>query len=246
MRLDVFLVQQKLYSTRAKAAMAIKSGLVFINSKTCKKSSQIISLSDKVKVNSLPFISGRGSLKLAHALDYFNINPTGFICLDVGASTGGFTEVLLNRGAAKIYAVDVGSDQLIPELKNDSRVVSLENTDIRTLPPFAEPTAPEVKKQLIDLAVIDVSFISLVDIAPAVAKWKPAQIIALIKPQFEVPRHIAARARGVIRSEKAHSESIDKAIKAFADAGYKSVGITESPIRGGSGNTEFLAMFVSL
>jgi 23S rRNA (cytidine1920-2'-O)/16S rRNA (cytidine1409-2'-O)-methyltransferase len=233
MRLDVFLVQQNLYPTRAKAVMAIKSGLVLVNGAVCKKPSQIILLSDKVKVNSLPFVSGRGSMKLAHALDWFGINPTGFTCLDVGASTGGFTETLLNRGAAKVYAVDVGTAQLISELRNDPRVISLENTDIRALHPF----------QPVDLVVIDVSFISLSEIADAVSKWNAKKIIALIKPQFEVSRAIAARTHGVIKSDKYRTESIDKAVKAFAVVGYNCIGITESPIRGGSGNMEFLAFF---
>ncbi|MCL2749336.1 MAG: TlyA family RNA methyltransferase [Alphaproteobacteria bacterium] len=236
MRLDIELVNRNLYPTRAKAVTAIKFGLVFVNSIRAEKSSQIIKEFDEVKVNYLPFASGRGSLKLAHALDHFKVNPAGLTCLDVGASTGGFTEVLLNRGAAKVFAVDVGTDQMIMGLKSDSRVVSLENTDIRTLPPIAP----------IDLAVIDVSFISLLDVAPAIAKWKPRQIIALIKPQFEVPRAVAAKHKGIIKSEKYHAEGIEKVLHGFASLGFKNCGVVQSPITGGSGNVEYLTLFSNL
>ncbi|MCL1892152.1 MAG: TlyA family RNA methyltransferase [Alphaproteobacteria bacterium] len=233
MRLDVHLVQQNLYPTRAKAAAAIDLGLVFINGIARKKPSQIIKQSDKVKVIYLPYKSGRGSLKLIHALDYFGVNPAGLACLDVGASTGGFTEVLLNRGAAKVFAVEVGTGQMISELKNNPRVVSLENTDIRALLPIAP----------IDLAVIDVSFISLSNIAQNVANWHPAHIIALIKPQFEVPRAVAAKHNGVIKSEKDRETSIKKAVESFTRLGYEHIGTIESPVKGGSGNIEYLAMF---
>lgn len=198
-----------------------------------QKNSQIIKETDVVKVNSLPFLSGRGSLKLAHALDRFSVNPTGLVCLDIGASTGGFTEILLNRDAAQIFAVDVGTNQLIPELRTDKRVVSLENTDVRTLPVI----------KFVDLAVIDVSFISLNDIAQSVINWNPKQIIALIKPQFEVSRSVSAKFRGVIKDEKYHAESIEKAIKAFSKFGYTASDAIKSPIKGGSGNTEYLIMF---
>lgn len=172
-------------------------------------------------------------MKLAHALDHFNINPAGLVCLDIGASTGGFTEILLNRGAAQIFAIDVGTDQLIPELRNDKRVISLENTDIRTLPVV----------KFVDLAVIDVSFISLNDIAQSVINWNPKQIIALIKPQFEVSKDISAKSHGIIKNEKYHAESIEKAIKAFTKFGYTASNAIKSPIKGGSGNIEYLIMF---
>lgn len=233
MRIDVYLAQQKLYPTRAKAAAAIDMGLVFINCKLCKKTSQIIKENDSVKVNSLPFVSGRGSLKLAHALDHFKVDPTGLTCLDIGASTGGFTEILLNRGAAQIFAVDVGTNQLIPELRTNKRVTSFENTDIRTLP-VIKP---------VDLAVIDVSFISLNDIAQSVVNWNPKQIIALIKPQFEVKSSVSAKFHGIIKDEKYHAESIKNTVIAFAKFGYIASNAIKSPIRGGSGNIEYLIMF---
>ena len=133
MRLDQALVQQNIYSTRARAVAAIKSGLVMVNGVAAKKPSQDVLESDVLSGGDLPYSAGRGSLKLSRALDAFQINPAGMVCLDVGASTGGFTEVLLNHGAVRVYAVDVGTNQLVQSLKNDVRVVSIEQTDIRTL-----------------------------------------------------------------------------------------------------------------
>jgi len=234
MRLDVALVAQNIYPTRAKAVAAIKSGLVSVNGVVAQKPSQAVLETDVLTGGALPYMSGRGSLKLEHALDVFGINPAGYVCLDVGASTGGFTEVLLSRGAKKVFAVDVGTNQLVPALRNDARVVSLEQTDIRDLAPIEK----------VDLIVIDVSFISLADIAGALPRWGARDIVALIKPQFEVPRPVAAAARGVIKSEQWHRYSITRAIEAFALSGYDTRMIEDSPIRGGSGNIEYLGHFV--
>lgn len=234
MRLDVALVVQNIYPTRAKAAAAIKAGLVRVNGVVAQKASLAVSETDVLTGAALPYVSGRGSLKLERALDAFGVDVTGAICLDVGASTGGFTEVLLLRGAAKVFAVDVGTDQLVPTLRADPRVVSLEQTDIRDL----EPIEP------VDLIVIDVSFISLADIVGALSRWRAKNIIALIKPQFEVPRNIAAAAHGVIKSDQWHSYAIKRAVDAFAAVGFELCGdVIESPIRGGSGNIEYLAHF---
>jgi 23S rRNA (cytidine1920-2'-O)/16S rRNA (cytidine1409-2'-O)-methyltransferase len=234
MRLDTELVNRNLYPTRAKAAAAVKSGLVLVNDKIATKASQDISPNDNILATPLPYISGRGGLKLAGALDEFKIDPTGMLCLDVGSSTGGFTEVLLNRGARHIIAVDVGTDQMIDELKNNPRVTSLEETDIRTLHPMGDA----------DLIVVDVSFISLTDIVNSLNAWNSSKIITLIKPQFEVPRHIAAKNNGIIKSKEDHIYSIDGVTDAFAAAGFKRAGLIESPIKGGSGNTEYLALFI--
>lgn len=233
MRLDLALVQRNLYSTRARAVAAIKAGLVTVNGVLAKKSSQNVTDMDVLVAGALPYSSGRGSLKLEHALDFFKINPENMVCLDVGASTGGFTEVLLKRGASRVYAVDVGTNQLIPELREDSRVVSLEKTDIRTLP----------VQSVVDLIVIDVSFVSLTNIIESLCPWGAKNIIALIKPQFEVPREVAAKHNGVIKSAVLHQESVVRVIDAFEKHGFKSVGVTESPVKGGSGNMEFLACF---
>jgi 23S rRNA (cytidine1920-2'-O)/16S rRNA (cytidine1409-2'-O)-methyltransferase len=226
MRLDAWLCENKFYSTRAKAAAAARSGLVLVNGTVAAKPGQPVRASDKVSAGALPYISGRGSLKLAAALDHWNIDPAGLECLDVGASTGGFTETLLKRGAAHVLAVDVGAGQLIPELRGDRRVESLENTDIRDVTP-----------RPVDLIAIDVSFVSLTEIAGTAALWGSPKIIALIKPQFEVAR----KHRGVIKSEIERAGAVDSALRAFAAAGYEPNGVIDSPILGGSGNKEFLA-----
>lgn len=232
MRLDQALVLRNLYSTRAKAVAAIKSGLVSVNGAVAQKASQSVSDTDNIVAGALPYSVGRGGVKLAAALDAFNVNPAGYVCLDVGASTGGFTETLLSRGAVRVIAVDVGTNQLADELKRDARVLSLEQTDIRALHPVSS----------VDLIVIDVSFISLINIMDALVAWNAPQIIALIKPQFEVPRAIAARNRGVIKSEIDRQNAIQNVVKNFEKIGYNQCGIIESPIRGGSGNVEYLAL----
>lgn len=233
MRLDQALVLQKIYPSRAKAVAAIDAGLVTVNGVVAKKPSQMVTEADVLVGCDLPYFSGRGSLKLEHALDYFKINPDGMACLDVGASTGGFTEVLLKRGAARVYAVDVGTNQLVSDLRENSRVVSLEQTDIRTLPPLAS----------VDLIVIDVSFVSLTNIVDVLPQWGAKYVIVLIKPQFEVPREVASKYNGVIKSDEWHEWSVGRVVESFERCGFSLCGVTESPIRGGSGNVEFLACF---
>lgn len=233
MRLDKELVFRNVYPTRAKAVAAIKSGLVLVNGKVVDKPSFAVAETDVLNGGDLPYSAGRGSLKLSHALDFFDINPSGCTCLDVGASTGGFTDVLLKNGAVRVYAVDVGTNQLVPELRMDSRVVSLEQTDIRNLSPLSP----------VDLIVIDVSFVSLTNIVECLPAWGAKNIIVLIKPQFEVPRDIAAKFNGIIKSSEWHDWSINRVTNAFLDVSFDCVGVTESPVKGGSGNTEFLACF---
>ncbi|MDE5615930.1 MAG: TlyA family RNA methyltransferase [Alphaproteobacteria bacterium] len=235
MRLDLALVAQNIYPTRAKAAAAIKAGLVSVNGVFVQKPSLMVAESDSLIGAALPYVSGRGSLKLARALEVFGISPVDCVCLDIGASTGGFTEVLLSHGARKVFAVDVGTAQLVPELREDARVVSLEQTDIRELKPI-EP---------VDLVVIDVSFVSLADIVPCLGGWGAKRVVALIKPQFEVPRSVAAASGGVIKAQQWHQYAIQRATDAFSAAGYVRCGLIESPIRGGSGNIEYLAYFQS-
>ena len=179
-----------------------------------------------------PWVS-RGGVKLAAALDHFGFEVAGHVCLDVGASTGGFTEVLLARGAARVYAVDVGRGQLHARLREDKRVVSLEATDIRTLDPTALAPVP-------DFATIDVSFISLKLVLPALDRLlrQPAHLIALIKPQFEAgPKHVK---KGIVRDPAMH-EAVCEEIAVFASSlGWTVAGIVPSPIEGGEGNKEFL------
>lgn len=233
MRLDIALVQRNLYPTRAKAVAGIRAGLVTVNGKPAKKPSQMIESTDIVVGGDLPYSVGRGSLKLEHALGYFKINPDALFCLDIGASTGGFTDVLLRRGAQRVYAVDVGTNQLAEELRHDPRVISMEQTDIRDVVPT----------ETVDLIVIDVSFVSLTNIVGCLGAWGAKNIIALIKPQFEVSREVAAKYDGVIKSQQLHEESIARVVEAFEKRGFSLCGVTESPIKGGSGNTEFLACF---
>ena len=213
MRLDQALVCRQMYPTRAKAVAAIKAGLVSVNDKVVTKPSLSVLETDVLIGGVLPYSVGRGSLKLAHALDYFNVLPADMVCLDIGASTGGFTQELLSRGAKRVYAVDVGTNQLADELRNDSRVVSLEKTDIRDLSPISS----------VDLIVIDVSFISLTNIVEFLGPWGAKIVIALIKPQFEVPRNIAAKFNGIIKSDEWHQYSINRVIESFEEYGFKIV-----------------------
>ena len=179
-----------------------------------------------------PYVS-RGGVKLAAALDHFGFDPRGRVCLDVGASTGGFTQVLLERGARLVYAVDVGRGQLHESLRRRREVVSLEETDIRTFSPARLNTKP-------DLIVVDVSFISLkLVLPPALALAKlPAQLIALIKPQFEVGR--AQVKKGIVRDPALHAAICDDISAFVASLGWRVTGVIPSPIAGGDGNAEFL------
>lgn len=233
LRADRLLVERGLFDSRAKAQAAIEAGLVFANGKKVVKASETIAADAAIEASAAhPYVS-RGGVKLAAALDHFGFDAKGRVCLDVGASTGGFTQVLLERGASKIYAVDVGSGQLHETVRARPEVVSLEQTDIRALAP-AQLTPPP------DLVVIDVSFISLrLVLPPALSLTKrPAQLIALIKPQFEAGR--AQLKRGIVRDTAVHQAVCDD-IAAFVTAlGWCVIGIMPSPISGGDGNVEFL------
>lgn len=233
MRADQLLVARGLFESRAKAQAAIEAGNVYANGEIVRKVSQM--LSDDATIRAMPAHSyvSRGGLKLEAALNYFNVSPREKICLDVGASTGGFTDVLLSRGAAKIYAVDTGTNQLHPRLKNDPRVVSLEQTDIRKLDEAAIPDDAR-------LIVIDVSFISLELVLPqALAFAAPhAELIALIKPQFEAGReHVK---KGIVRDPEVHMAVCQRVELLVGRQGWRLRGTIPSPILGGDGNTEFL------
>jgi 23S rRNA (cytidine1920-2'-O)/16S rRNA (cytidine1409-2'-O)-methyltransferase len=230
---DRLLVARGLFASRAKAQAAIEAGLVTANDVVVRKASEEIATDAVLRASPAhPYVS-RGGMKLAAALDHFGFDPKGKVCLDVGASTGGFTQVLLERGASRVYAVDVGRGQLHASLRARPDVVVLEQTDIRTLSParFDEPP---------DLVTIDVSFISLKQVAPAaLALTKiPAQLVALIKPQFEVGR--AALKKGVVRDAAVHA-AVCEDIAAFIVAlGWRVIDVVPSPIAGGDGNAEFL------
>jgi 23S rRNA (cytidine1920-2'-O)/16S rRNA (cytidine1409-2'-O)-methyltransferase len=232
-RADRLLVERGLFESRAKAQAAIEAGLVIANDVVVRKASEEIAVDARLSASPAhPYVS-RGGVKLAAALDHFKFDVRGRICLDVGASTGGFTEVLLKQGAMRIYAVDVGRGQLHESLRARPEVVSLEETDIRSVSPSRFDPAP-------DLVVIDVSFISLklVLLAALALAQKPAQLVALIKPQFEAGR--SALKKGVVRDAAVRRAVCDEIAAFVASLGWTVMGIMPSPIQGGDGNVEFL------
>ena len=234
-RLDQRVVELGLAESREKAKTLIMSGEVFLDGRRVDKPGMMIPAESlpEVRGQGLRYVS-RGGLKLEKALQVFPVLAEGKVCLDCGASTGGFTDVLLQNGAKKVYAVDVGYGQLAWKLRQDERVVSLERTNLRYL------TAEQVPEQ-IDLAVMDVSFISIRLILPVVRPFlKPgADYICLIKPQFEAGREQVGK-KGVVRDEAVHREVIAQCLQAAEDCGYSVRGVDYSPIRGPEGNIEFL------
>jgi 23S rRNA (cytidine1920-2'-O)/16S rRNA (cytidine1409-2'-O)-methyltransferase len=240
-RIDKILVDRGLTQSRERARALIMAGQVVVADHVAEKPGQMVPVAAEVRLKGelLPFVS-RGGLKLQKALDEFNIDVTGLIVLDVGASTGGFTDCLLQRGAAKVIAVDVGYGQLAWKLRQDERVVNLEKTNIRYLTPDKLPHIP-------DLAVIDASFISLAKVLPAtlILLKDEAVIIALIKPQFEVGRGEVGKG-GVVRDAMKHQEVITAISSVAENLGLKVRGVTESPILGPKGNREFLIFMVKV
>jgi 23S rRNA (cytidine1920-2'-O)/16S rRNA (cytidine1409-2'-O)-methyltransferase len=232
-RIDRLLVERGLFESRAKAQAAIEAGLVTADERVVRKASEVIPADATLRASAVhPYVS-RGGLKLAAALDHFGFNPKGRVCLDVGASTGGFTQALVNRGARLVYAVDVGHGQLHDSLRKRADVILIENTDIRTLSPTRLGDPP-------DIVAVDVSFISLkLALPPALALAKlPAQLVALIKPQFEAGR--AALKKGVVHDPSVHAAVCDDIAKFVGSLGWHVLGIINSPIEGGDGNVEFL------
>ena len=231
-RADRLLVERGLFESRAKAQAAIAAGLVTADEVPVVKASDEIATDARLAaVPAHPYVS-RGGVKLAAALDHFGIDPAGLVCLDVGASTGGFTDVLLARGARRVYAVDVGHAQLHASLRGRADVVVFEDTDIRNLVPARLPEPP-------DLVVVDVSFISLKLVLPAALAWarRPARLVALIKPQFEAGR--GRRKKGIVRDPQVHAAVCNDITAAVAALGWTVAGIMPSPLPGGDGNREF-------
>lgn len=232
-RADRLLVERGLFPSRAKAQAAIAAGLVTADDVAVRKASEEIAVDARLQAQAAhPYVS-RGGTKLAAALAHFGFNPRGRICLDVGASTGGFTQVLLEGGARRVYAVDVGRAQLHASLRERAEVVSLEGTDIRRLSLAAVDEPP-------DLLAVDVSFISLTLVLPAAVKLAaaPAQLVALIKPQFEAgPRLVK---KGIVRDPAVHHAVCDDLAAFVRTLGWRVLGIIPSPIAGGDGNVEFL------
>lgn len=231
-RADRLLVARGLFESRARAQAAIAAGLVTADGVPVRKASDEISPTAVVEARPAhPFVS-RGGVKLAAALDHFRLDVTARVCLDVGASTGGFTEVLIERGARRVYAVDVGRDQLHPRLRDRNDIVCLEEIDIRSLDAARLPEPP-------DFAAVDVSFISLKLVLPAIGQILAprATLVALIKPQFEVARRHMKK--GIVRDATVHAAVCDD-IRAFVMAlGWRVGGTVPSPILGGDGNREF-------
>ena len=233
-RADLLLVEHGHFESRARAQAAIAAGLVRADGRAVIRASERLPADAAIEASAPhPFVS-RGGLKLEVALDAFGVDPAGLPCLDVGASTGGFTDLLLRRGAAHVTAVDVGHGQLHASLAADPRVENREGTDIRTLAPGSLDPAPR-------LAGVDVSFIALRLVLPAVAGLMApgAPLIALIKPQFEAGRERVGRG-GIVRDEGIHAEVCDAVRATLAGLGFTILGLIPSPVRGGDGNTEFL------
>ena len=237
LRLDLILLQKGLAVSRNQAQALISTGKVRVEGHIIDKAGHRFSADAQIEVaeNLNPYVS-RGGLKLAHALDHFAMDVHGLVCMDVGASTGGFTDCLLQKGAAKVYAVDVGYGQLDWRLRNDERVVPIERTNIRYLP-------PDVLDSQIYLATIDTSFISLRLVIPSILPFmhRESRIIALVKPQFEVGKGKAGKG-GIVKDPKLHPEVLDR-LNIFCNKLQLTViGVTPSPILGAKGNKEFLML----
>jgi 23S rRNA (cytidine1920-2'-O)/16S rRNA (cytidine1409-2'-O)-methyltransferase len=244
-RLDKALVERGLCESREKAKRAIMADQVRVNGQPARKASETVKPGDALSLVAPEKFVSRGGLKLEHALEHFQVDPAGQRAIDLGASTGGFTDCLLQRGAAQVYAVDVGQGQLAWKLRRDPRVVVMEKTNARELTParFPPPFVPA------DLVVIDCSFISLRKILPpAVALLlRSGRIIALIKPQFEAGKAEADKGAGVITDPAVHERILRELQEFVAELrGLRWCGVTESPLRGPAGNKEFLVLLENI
>jgi 23S rRNA (cytidine1920-2'-O)/16S rRNA (cytidine1409-2'-O)-methyltransferase len=235
LRLDLLLVGRGFFPSREQARRAILAGKVSVGTRIAAKPSELLDDQTAIAVKPIRKYVGRGALKLESALDHFHVDLRGKTGLDIGASTGGFTDCMLQRGAEKIYAVDVGYGQLDWKLRNDPRVIVLEKINARFL------TGDQVQ-ELVDLCVIDVSFISLTLILPnAVALLEPdGVILALIKPQFELQRSEVGKG-GIVRDPRLHQKAQDKIVAFVNDLGHVVAGIAPAGIKGADGNQEFFA-----
>ncbi len=235
-RLDVLLAERGLAETRAKAQAIIMSGLVYVAGQKADKPgiSYEETVDIEVRSGGCPYVS-RGGLKLEKALRDFGVDPTGFVCSDSGASTGGFTDCLLQQGAKKVFAIDVGYGQLDWKIRSDPRVVVMERTNVRYV-------TPEQLGEPLDLSVIDVSFISLKIVLPVVKTFlKPeGQVLCLIKPQFEAGKDKVGK-KGVVREPETHKEVLDAFVETVRSLNFAILGLTFSPVKGPEGNIEFLA-----
>jgi 23S rRNA (cytidine1920-2'-O)/16S rRNA (cytidine1409-2'-O)-methyltransferase len=231
-RADVLLVERGLFESRAKAQAAIAAGRVTADAVPVRKASEPLAINAALNAEpAFPWVS-RGGVKLDAALARFGTAVTNRVCLDVGASTGGFSEVLIARGARRVYAVDVGTSQLHPRLRGEPKIISLERTDIRTLDPAQLAEQP-------DFLTIDVSFISLTAVLPAALSLlaRPGQLLALVKPQFETPP--AVHRKGIVRDPAIHEAVVADMMARAVSLGCRDVVSFASPIAGGNGNLEF-------
>lgn len=238
MRLDNYLVNEGFFETRNKAQLAIKNKNILVNGVCITKNSYNINSNDVVEVvgETLEFVS-KGGLKLKKAIEYFNIDLNNKVMCDIGSSTGGFCDCALKNNIKKIYAVDVGTNQMVSEIKNNDKVLLYENTDFRNIDSSI--------LQDVDIITIDVSFISTKKLLDKINEINNAkEIICLIKPQFESGKEIATKYKGVVLDKNVHFNIINEVINNFKTIDYNIKDITYSPIRGGSGNIEYLAYFV--
>ncbi len=232
-RLDVALVERGVVETRSKAQSLIMARRILVNGQHVDKAGAVVGEDDHLAVEALehPWV-GRGGMKLAHALREFGVVVHGKVCADIGASTGGFTDVMLKNGARKVYAIDVGYGQLDASLRNDARVVNREKVNARHL------EASDFEER-IEFVSIDVSFISLKLILPAVVKFLDGELVALIKPQFEVGKRDVGKG-GIVRDEAKRVEVVDSVVAFARELGLDVKGVIESPVKGAEGNVEFL------
>ncbi len=236
-RLDVLLVEQGYADSRAKAQAIIMSGNVYADGQKADKPGVSYEEHIRLEVRGAvcPYVS-RGGLKLEKALRDFGVKPEGYVCSDSGASTGGFTDCLLQQGAKKVFAIDVGYGQLDWKIRNDPRVVVMERTNVRYV-------TPEQLGEMLDLSVVDVSFISLKIVLPVIKtflKPRSGQVLCLIKPQFEAGKDKVGK-KGVVREPAVHREVLDGFVELTKEIGFKILGLTFSPVKGPEGNIEFLA-----
>ena len=234
-RLDVLLVEQGYADSRTKAQAIIMSGQVYVDGQKADKPGMSFdeALPLEVRGATCPYVS-RGGLKLEKALRDFGVDPTGFVCSDSGASTGGFTDCLLQQGASKVFAIDVGYGQLDWKIRSDPRVVVMERTNVRYV-------TPEQLGEPLDLSVVDVSFISLKIVLPVIKTFLKAtgQVLCLIKPQFEAGKEKVGK-KGVVRDPQTHKEVLDGFVSLAKELEFKILGLTFSPVKGPEGNIEFL------
>ena len=238
-RLDVFLTERGLAQSRERAKAIIMSGKVFIDGIRAEKPGMLVREESNIEIRGGSGYVSRGGLKLEKALKFFDVSPNGKVCIDCGASTGGFTDCLLKNGARMVYAVDVGYGQLAWSIRNDPRVITMERTNIR----YATADMFEIKPEF---AVIDVSFISLKLVLPVIRGLleDDGEVLCLIKPQFEAGREKVGK-KGVVREPETHREVLDAFVQNAGQAGFLVRGLTYSPLKGPEGNIEYLGRLCS-